>query len=150
MEDEIEKILIASRIQTPDGTILWSRFGHDYVSYVDENGELYMLDGGNDYVRTTVNNEPAKNISIYDDVNWDIQRQYRLRGTFDRDGNRVWVPLCKLSNDHLEAILEYNKENCKPLSNIEIMAEIEYREENGIFIPDHDYKNEGVESITKQ
>ena len=73
---EVKNILIANRIQTPDGTILWSRHTHDCVFYEDANGETYMLDGGNEhYRRTSGNNEPAKDVSIYDDVNWDIQRK---------------------------------------------------------------------------
>ena len=59
------RILIANRIQTPDGTILWSRFTHDCVFYEDANGERYMLDGGNDlYRRVSDNVEKAKDVSI--------------------------------------------------------------------------------------
>lgn len=145
---DLGRILIANRIQTPDGTILWSRYTHDCVFYEDANGERYMLDGGNDlYRRVSDNVEKAKDVSIYDDVNWDVQREYRLRGTFDQEGNRVWVPLSKLSNDHLQAILEYNNEHQKPLSNIEILAEIAYRKENKIEIPEHDYAFEGVQPL---
>ena len=145
--EEVKKTLIASRIQTPDGTVLWSRYRHDCVFYEDQNGDSYMLDGGTAYRRISVNKEPSKDVSIYDDVDWSIQREYRLRGTFDQDGNRVWVPLSKLSNAHLNAILEYNKENDHPLGNIEILSEIEYRKENNIEIPDHDYAFEGVQPI---
>ena len=34
MENQ-ERFMIANRIQTPDGTILWSRHRHDYVEYED-------------------------------------------------------------------------------------------------------------------
>ena len=34
MENQ-ELFMIANRIQTPDGTILWSRYRHDYVAYDD-------------------------------------------------------------------------------------------------------------------
>ena len=44
-----EKTMIANMWQTPDGTILWSRYTHDSVNYIDENGIRYMVDGGNDY-----------------------------------------------------------------------------------------------------
>ena len=116
------RIMIANIWETPDGTKLWSRHVHDSVFYVDANGERYMVDGGNDYCHLSDSKEhPMKNCCMFDDEPWEVQRQYRLRGTFDKQDNRVWVPLCKLSNEHLEAILEYNKENCKPLSNIEIL-----------------------------
>ena len=142
------RILIANRIQTPDGTILWSRFTHDCVFYEDANGERYMLDGGNDlYRRVSDNVEKAKDVSIYDDADWETQRQYRLRGTFDQDGHRVWVPLAKLSNDHLNAILEYNKENDQLLGNLPILKEMAYRKKNDIEIPEHDYTFEGVQPI---
>ena len=38
MENQ-ERFMIANRIQTPDGTILWSRYRHDYVAYDDASGE---------------------------------------------------------------------------------------------------------------
>ena len=116
--------------------------------YEDANGERYMLDGGNDlYRRVSDNVEKAKDASIYGDEDWGVQRQYRLRGTFDREGNRVWVPLSKLSNDHLQAIIEYNNEKQNKLANIEILAEIAYRKENNIEIPEHDYAFEGVQPV---
>ena len=40
-----EPFLIANRIQTPDGTILWSRHRHDYLEYQDDNGETFELIG---------------------------------------------------------------------------------------------------------
>ena len=58
-----EPFLIANRIQTPDGTILWSRYTHDYLEYQDDNGETYVLDGGTDYQRGSVNKVPAKDLS---------------------------------------------------------------------------------------
>jgi hypothetical protein len=71
----MEKKVIASRIQTPDGTILWSRHTHDYVAYEDKKtGEVYMLDGGTDYMKTSVNQVPAKNVSIYNTAKWKTRR----------------------------------------------------------------------------
>lgn len=146
--EEVKNILIANIWETPDGTRLWSRHAHDSVFYLDNNGERYMVDGGNHYCHLSESKEhPMKNCCVFDDVDWSVQREYRLRGTFDQDGNRVWVPLSKLSNEHLNAILEYNKECQKPLSNIEILAEIAYRKENNIEIPEHDYTFEGVQPI---
>lgn len=148
MEDEIKNIMIANIWETPDGTRLWSRHVHDSVFYIDANGERYMVDGGNDYCHLSDSKEhPMKNCCVFNNEPWEIQRKYRLRGTFDQEKNRVWVPLCKLSNDHLNAILEYNNENCKLSNNIEIMSEIEYRKENDINIPEHDYAMEGVQPI---
>lgn len=155
MEDE--KKLVANRIQTPDGTILWSRFCHDYVQYRDANGLEYMVDGGNDYQcgfdeRSLPEDQRSKNLCVFDDEPWNVQREVILRGTFDStDGHRIWVPLSKLSDNHLKNIVndlkastlhQYNKNNCYE-------KEILYRKQNKIQIDDHDYKDEQIYSITK-
>ena len=142
--------LIANRIRTPDGTILWSRYGHDCVFYKDDNGEMYMLDGGNDYVRITDNKEPAESLCVYDDAPFEEIRQVMLRGTFDKDMCRVYVPLCKLNNSHLPAILQYNKDrHIISYQDKFIEQEIEYRKEHNIFIEDKQYTEEdGVEAVT--
>lgn len=44
-----ERKVLVSRIRTPDGTVLESRYTHDFVQHTDANGELYFLDGGPDY-----------------------------------------------------------------------------------------------------
>jgi len=74
-----EKELLVNRIQTPDGTILTSTHRHDYVTHIDKNGETYMLDGGTDYVRTSINKEPAVNISIYTDSPFEEIRNNLVR-----------------------------------------------------------------------
>ena len=134
----MEKQLIANRIQTPDGTILWSRFTHDYVNYEDANGEHYFVDGGNNYCRTSVNETPAKPMHVYDDEPWEVQREYRLWGS-----SGMWLPVSKLSNEHIDNIINdgYRNEG--------VRLEQEYREKNNIFIPEHDYMkaNECVKSI---
>lgn len=151
-----EKQLIANRIQTPDGTILWSRFGHDYVRYTDKNGVEYMVDGGNGYQRSyderkLPEEKRSKNLCVFDDAPWEVQREVRLRGTSDStDGHRIWVPLAKLSDQHLVGIYDYNNENCmEPLVNLPILKEMEYRRKHKIVIEDHDYGPEAIDSITK-
>ena len=72
----MEKRLILSQIQTPDGTILRSMHQHDYVTYIDKNGETYMLDGGNEYQRYSINKEPFKDLSIWSDAPFEIIREY--------------------------------------------------------------------------
>lgn len=79
----MERELLVSRIQTPDGTILTSTHRHDYVTYTDKNGETYMLDGGAEYVRTSINKEPAANISIYTDSPFEEIRNNLVRNTAD-------------------------------------------------------------------
>lgn len=134
--------LIANRIQTPDGTVLWSRHTHDFVSYKDKNGETYILDGGNDYIRTTVNNQPAKSLAVYSDAPYEIIRDFVLRGTWTKDHNHVWVALCNLSNDHLHNLLEYAGVSKSFLAYV--LKELDYRQEHNINIEDYDYASAAV------
>ena len=64
IEEKEEPVLILSRIQTPDGTVLTSYHRHDYVTHTDANGEEYCLDGGNDYQRYNITKEPFKDLSV--------------------------------------------------------------------------------------
>jgi hypothetical protein len=43
--------IILNSIRTPDGTVLISKYRNDRVSHKDKNGLLYVIDGGNDYLR---------------------------------------------------------------------------------------------------
>lgn len=150
---ENEKFMIANRIQTPDGTILWSRGHHDYVAYDDANGEHYMLDGGPDILnyRTSVNKVPAKLLQVFSDAPFEEIRQVMLRGTFDKNGNRIWVPLYKMNNLHLVGVLDYNEHyGIKSKYDQFILKEIEYRKDHNINIEDKPYEPEdGVQNIVK-
>lgn len=45
------RTILRNSMLTPDGTHLISRHRHDYVTHEDKNGEHYMADGRNDYLR---------------------------------------------------------------------------------------------------
>ena len=139
--DKEERRLVCSRIKTPDGTILESMFTHDFVSHTDKNGEDYFLDGGTDYQRMSVNKVPAENCSIYSNSPFEVIRQHLKRGTFDENGERIWKPLCELSDAHLENILIYNNERglheAFKWYDDYIVEEQEYRKKHNITIEDN-------------
>lgn len=131
--------LIISRIQTPDGTILMSEHVHDYRTHQDKNGEVYFLDGGREYQRTSVNKEPFKDVSLYLDSDFKEIRKLYKRGTFDKNGARIWIPICEMSNEHLRNCITYNIDrnfqvDC--LANLLYMKELEYRLLHDIEIED--------------
>ena len=151
----MEKHLIASRIQTPDGTILWSRSVHDYVAYEDsKTGEIYVLDGGSDYQRTSINVVPAKDISVYSTAKWGTLRNFIIRNTIllDADlrptGERGYVRLSSMSDAHLESLKTYLNAHEGDFKLYKyIIKEQKYRAKNSITIPEHDYTNELVQNI---
>ena len=136
----MEKKLILSQIQTPDGTILKSMHVHDYVIHLDANGEEYMLDGGNEYQRYNITKEPFKDLSIYSDAPFEIIRENYHRGGRGKDGLQplTWVPLSKMSNEWLKNCIKYNDDrgigNCD--SNYWYNKELKYRQRMEIFIED--------------
>jgi hypothetical protein len=136
------KKLLVSRIKTPDGTILHSKYRYDYVIHTDANGEEYMLDGGNDYQRVSVNIEPFKDISLYDDSPFEEIRKAYCRGGRGKNGDQPlkWVPLCEMSDEWLKNCIKYNDELglSKSISTSLYYKELEYRQQMGITIEDYD------------
>lgn len=70
----MERHLIYNAVRTPDGTILESRHVHDYATHLDANGDEYMVDGGFDYLRRSVNKVPAEDLSLYSDEKHEVIR----------------------------------------------------------------------------
>ena len=136
----MERQLILSQIQTPDGTILKSMHVHDYVTHLDANGETYMIDGGNEYQRYTLNKEPFKDLSIYSDAPFEIIRENYHRGGRGKNGDEPlkWVPLSKMSDEWLKKSIKYNNERgmSKSDGNYWYNKELKYRQIMNIFIED--------------
>ena len=136
----MERQLILSRIQTPDGTILTSWHRHDYVTHLDANGEEYMWDGGTDYQRYNICKEPFKDLSIYSDSPFEVIRQNYYRGSRGKNGDQsfTWTPMNEMSNQWLKNCIEYNtqlfRKDC--FANKMYRKELQYRRDNNIFIED--------------
>ena len=101
--------LIQNKWQTPDGTILISKHRHDYVEYTDKNGDYYMIDGGNDYVRKSVNKKEMKDLCIYSNGSFETDRFLLWGRNYDKNMKRLpkteFVPIKDLNTDHIWAIL---------------------------------------------
>lgn len=139
----MERQLILSRIQTPDGTILTSYHQHDYVTHIDKNGEEYMLDGGNTYQRYNICKEPFTDLSIYSDAPFEIIRENFYRGGRGKDGKQplTWIKLSEMNNEWIKNCIEYNKvlgfkDDC--YANERYREELQYRRNNNIIIEDND------------
>jgi hypothetical protein len=113
--------------------VITSRHRHDFVTCGCGN---LSLDGGNDYRRTLYENwTMVSDMSIYLDEPFEIVRVHAARGSRGKDGNQplTWIPLCWMSNDYLEAVLDYG---CVAWFKDLVHKEIAYRKEKGIFIKD--------------
>lgn len=125
--------LLANKWQTPDGTILWSKHRHDMACHRDRNGELYFTDGGNEYVKTSLNlKAPMKNLCVYDNGNHKRRRNSMLWGkNYDKNMNLLpetqYILIKDLEDEHLEAILR-NVTSIDPFYKQVIEDEIIYRE----------------------
>lgn len=140
----MERNLIRNRWKTPDGTVLISRHTHDFVSHKDANGEEYFIDGGNDYIRKSVNKEEMENMCVYSDDQFSLIRTVLCRVTFDENNKRIWIPLCNMSNPHLENCITYysdlfDENGCKNKYMIYYLVELLYRWYSNKYIGEKKY-----------
>lgn len=122
--------LIYNAIQTPDGTILESRHQHDYKTYVDKlTEEVYMVDGGLEYQRSSVNIVPAKNLAIYLEDGVENYRNVVTWGTRGKLGDKPlrYVKLSEMATEHIEACLE-TQTHMHPHYKQAFRMELVYRE----------------------
>lgn len=103
------KQIYASRLKTPDGTILQSFHRHDYKEHVDAvTGETYMIDGGVDYIRCSINQVPAEMLTVYEDDPFEVKREIPVWGTYGKDGKESfrWISVAEMVDAHIEALLD--------------------------------------------
>lgn len=123
------KNLLCNSLTTPDGTVLHSYHRHDYKEHIDSvTGELYIIDGGLEYLRTSINTVPATYTTIYTDDPHDIIRETFVWGTYGKKGDQPlkYVTLMELTDNHIDAIIETQK-NLRDYIKQVFLNEIEYR-----------------------
>ncbi len=124
-------MIIYNAIQTPDGTIIRSIHGHDYVEHTDANGHTYAVDGGMQYLRRVTSvGAPAYLEQSLDskDCAHDIVRDFTVWGTRGKDGMQplTYVPIKALDTEHIQAILATQQQIRTELKDI-FINELEYR-----------------------
>ena len=110
--------LIKNSIRTPDGVILTSRHRHDYQSHLDKNDELYVNDGGIDYIKRSINIKSYTDLSLYSTDSFEKLRKGIEWATYGKNGDEElkYKPISNMSTNHINAILsqyrlaEYLKE----------------------------------------
>lgn len=110
MQDFSDQI-VGNTCITPDGTVLHSKHRHDHVEHIDKHtGELYFLDGGNDYVRCSRNGVwPIVRTVTMKDPHGSRRQIFAWR-TFGKDGEFLpegkWVYLEDMETEHIQSILD--------------------------------------------
>lgn len=124
----MEQRIAVNRIRTPDGTIIQSKYTHDYVSYRDtSNGLLYAVDGGLSYLKRTYDG-PYEELSLFENSPHTELRENVKWGTRGKSGKEPtrFISIAEMDTDHIEACL-----NDQPYMNLVIRKvmnnEIEYR-----------------------
>ena len=122
------RTLLVSAIITPDGTRLESAHRHDYRSHLDANGEIYSIDGGTEYIRRSVNKEPATDAFVYSDDAHDKIRELFKWGTYGKSGNEPFErkKLADLDDEHIQAIIETQHQLKNTVKKV-FIDEITYR-----------------------
>ena len=132
--------LIKNSIRTPDGTVLTSRHRHDFKSHKDKNNEIYVCDGGIDYIKRSVNIEPYEDLSLYSTDSFEKLREGIEWGSRGKNGDEPlqYKSISNMSSNHITAILskiklaDYLKELFE--KEISFRSEYELKELKGLLI----------------
>ena len=144
-----ERKLLANWIMAPDGTMLPSFHRHDYrthetidsykqilddadnIETVPDNIRDSMVDGGKDYLRR---GGKFTEMSVYSDDPFEVIRRFVCRGGRGEDGKQplTYVPLFRMSNNWLEATIEYIEDD--NIYKEYYIKELEYRKQHNIKI----------------
>jgi len=104
----MQEHILRNAIITPDGTYLESFHRHDYKSHEDSlTGELYIVDGGYQYIRRSANKVPAQDLTVTTSDPFTLQRRAFTWGSYGKmqDQQKHYIFLCDLTEDHIYAIL---------------------------------------------
>lgn len=125
---EVERLL-RNAIRTPDGTVLESTHVHDYRTYTDANGQTYMVDGGLEYLRRNICEEPHEELSVYIDEDHEINREYFTWTSYGVDGKgpSKTQALKDMDTDHIHAILDngFGRDHSRELFREELVYRVE-------------------------
>lgn len=123
----INKELLLSRIQTPDGTYICSRSMHDLVEYTDKNGQYYGIEGGLAYQKILYDKNDYTDASIYTTDDFAIIRENILWDSYGVDGDEELkqIKIKDLKLDHIENILLISSLS-KTFEDI-LLSEIKFR-----------------------
>ena len=107
--------IIRNAIICPDGTYLRSYHRHDYKEHKDAlTGEIFMVDGGNDYLRRSINTTPPEFMDVYLSDPFDVVREAFVWKSYGKNYEHlpdgIYIKLCDMTTEHICAILETQRQ----------------------------------------
>ena len=125
-------MLVYNALRTPDGTVIESRYRHDCVTHNDVNGKFYMVDGGLNYLRRSVNGDEV-DLSVSLDQGILAVREVLSWGSYGKNGDKPFrlIKLCKMTNNHIKACLK-TQTNIHLNIKLAMQQELDYRNKLGI------------------
>lgn len=105
-----KEIIIRNAILTPDGTYLRSYHVHDYKAHKDAvTGEVYVVDGGNEYLRRSMNEVPAEDLTVYLSDNFEVVRMAFVWKSYGKNLEHapkgIYIALCDMTDEHIYNVL---------------------------------------------
>ena len=125
--------IIYNAIRTPDGTILESRHVYDYKTHTDKNGEVYMVDGGLEYLRRSCNTHPAEEMSVYLEDGHELVREVATWGSYGKNGDEPlkYIPIKDMTEEHILNCLK-NCYRMHPHYRVAFENELQWRKNGGV------------------
>lgn len=106
----MNEVIIRNAVMTPDGTYLRSYHRHDYKEHKDAlTGETYIVDGGYDYLRRSINTTPAVSLDVYLSAPFEMIREafvWKSYGKNFEHPHGIYIKLCDMTTEHIRAIIE--------------------------------------------
>lgn len=120
--------LLYNAIRCPDGTIIESRYTHNFVEYTQEDGRRYFVDGGLDYQRVGYSDKDYENLCVYSDDPHSKIRKVFSWGSLGKSGNESirYIKLKDLEDGYLEALVAYTLNYHKKIHQV-FINELEFR-----------------------
>jgi hypothetical protein len=119
----------------PDGTYLRSYHRHDYKEHLDKlTGEVFIVDGGNDYLRRSINTTPATSMDVYLSDPFKAIREAFVWKSYGKNGEHIphgiYISLQDMTDEHLNAILDTQTQIKGTYVEDLIKQELAYRKED--------------------
>jgi hypothetical protein len=123
--------IIRNAIKCPDGTILESKHHHDYQGHTcTVTGEFYMVDGGPDYIRGSINKVKPEYLHVTTEDPFEVQREAFTWGSYGKNGDepKHYLKLMDMQAEHILAILNTQWQIEGTYVEELFQQELEYRE----------------------